>query len=1628
MKAKTYIKTYCVLIVILFFTILRGTNAMASVADDAIKWAKNIADDQSHGYSQVNRWGNPDYDCSSFVISAYRAAGLKLKDAVNTANMKKTFMAENFEWHSANELNLNNESEWYKKLQKGDILLNVKDSSSDAAGHTEMYYGNQKLIGAHNAGPSRGSSKGGDQGTEISVDGYNRHPWDGVLRYVGAALLSVKDAKRTVPNGMYRIKMRGTAYSLAVKGSSTSNGAKIQLYTDSETSASEWFYFNYEGSGYYSIKGRASGLALTADGTSQGSSLSIESYSGSSSQLWIVYIAEGINNFYLIPKSAVNSDGTVKGVVDVKDGKAQDNQVIQIWTPNRTEAQMFHLTPGKTLANGIYYIKSKLASSAYSLSVKGNSTSVGSNVHLWAHNDINKFEKWKITHVMSGRYIITNEGSGLALEVKGGNAASGTNVQQATPDSTKEEQLWQIALDNDGNYSFRPYISPGCVLTVEGNVAEDGANINISSSENRVGQRFSVVKYVAPTSITLDKDNSNIWEGQSLTLKAALKPSNATEPGIKWTSSNTNVATVDQTGKVTGVKAGTTIVTAASNDAESVKATCSITVAATVKPVMPTGRTIDDGIYQIRKQGTGYSISVKNNSKEAGALLSISADGNDNESTLFNVKYIESGYYTLTNVASGFLVDVLNAKSDAGTAIQQWKSNGSNAQKWYIVENTNGSYYLIPKHATNRALDLVGNKDDEGNGLQLFYIHTGTGQKYEFVPVGKSVTGVSLDRTQLTLNEGDKFKLNETIEPAGAANTAVIWSSTDPDKADVASDGTVTAVAEGSSRIIVTTNDGSKTAECSVTVVKAVKPVTGLVLDPEKMSMSVGERSELVAGVIPADATNRQINWLSSDNSVARVDENGFVTAVSAGEAVITAEAADKSIDVYKKDCIITVSRQAEGIALSEHEVILKKGEKGTLQATIMPAGSIETGVLWSVSGDAVSIDQEGNYIAQKGGTAVITAAIEGTELSDKCTISVIQLTEEVLIDEKEIMLEEGEEGQVSAKVLPEDVSNGSIIWRSMDESVATVDDTGKIKGIRKGVTVIVAEAEDTGIEAECSVLVIRPVTGLILDRNVLNLEIETAEKLTATPQPEGAANQEIRWESDNEDVAVVDNEGYVYAISGGAATVTAATPDGKYKATCTVNVKVPVFSVDLNKKEIELEVGESYALKADVEPWSASNQNITWGSTESAVATVNEEGKVTAVSPGTAQITVTTEEGGKTASCMVTVRKRIISGCRIEIDNAALVYNGQPKFPNINVTDDNLQLTRNVDYEVSYEENINAGTGNAVITGIGNYEGVARKGFAIKKAANSIVALDIVCESSAENETTQKITAKSTGGVISYSSENAYLHISEDGTITIPANYEGETTVTITAEDNNYEKAQTTIKVKISRQEISDETIVDAVIAKINEIGEVVYSDACKARIDAARTAYNGLADTQKVLVSNYGTLTAAETRYAEIKMAAEQSSTPEENPQSSSEVQIDPAPASQLAPVPQPPVPAQSASGSEAKPSTETTAHVVQELITISKTPASVKAKAKKNKVTVSWRKIKKKNKALLAQIKGIQVQYSTDPKFEQNPVTKKIGKTKTKVTLNLKSKTAYYVRVRYMGNDGVSNWSRVKKVKAK
>lgn len=160
-----------------------------SAATKAVSWAKKIAADPSHGYSQATRWG-PDYDCSSLVIQAWENAGVpvKAKGATYTGNMLSVFRSCGFK-DVTSKVNLSTGS----GLKVGDVLL---WHSSGNQGHTAMYAGDGEIV--HARGQSYGSSATGDQGSEIAVTDYYRGKWQYVLRYSGSGTTETQEAAPAV--------------------------------------------------------------------------------------------------------------------------------------------------------------------------------------------------------------------------------------------------------------------------------------------------------------------------------------------------------------------------------------------------------------------------------------------------------------------------------------------------------------------------------------------------------------------------------------------------------------------------------------------------------------------------------------------------------------------------------------------------------------------------------------------------------------------------------------------------------------------------------------------------------------------------------------------------------------------------------------------------------------------------------------------------------------------------------------------------------------------------------------------------------------------------------------------------------------------------------------------------------------------------------------------------------------------------------------------------------------------------------------------------------------------------------------------------------------------------------------
>ena len=310
----------------------------------------------------------------------------------------------------------------------------------------------------------------------------------------------------------------------------------------------------------------------------------------------------------------------------------------------------------------------------------------------------------------------------------------------------------------------------------------------------------------------------------------------------------------------------------------------------------------------------GYGVNVQSSNSSTAALTvdggSLTASGNP------GILYDSSGSGTVPNtttltIRKSAIVDAREGGIGAGYIVNLSGVSPTDDSVGIVFDGDDGTVYgsvTLQENLTigeGESLTLDDGASLDTNGYTLT-VNGGTLTGDVIGTVNYKVTGVSLDKTSLNLNPGKEGTLIATITPDNATNQNVTWESSDTKVATV-DNGLVTAVAEGTATITVTTTDGNFEDTCTVTVTQpAETPVASVTLDKTSLTLDVGGSDTLTATVKPDDATNKAVKWSSSNENVATVDQNGNVKAVGAGTATITAAASDGSGKTAT--CTVTVN------------------------------------------------------------------------------------------------------------------------------------------------------------------------------------------------------------------------------------------------------------------------------------------------------------------------------------------------------------------------------------------------------------------------------------------------------------------------------------------------------------------------------------------------------------------------------------------------------------------------------------------------------------------------------------------------------------------------------------------------
>ena len=513
-------------------------------------------------------------------------------------------------------------------------------------------------------------------------------------------------------------------------------------------------------------------------------------------------------------------------------------------------------------------------------------------------------------------------------------------------------------------------------------------------------------------------------------------------------------------------------------------------------------------------------------------------------------------------------------------------------------------------------------------------------------------TSITLSKKSATVYVTQSGTLRATVLPADAYDKSVTWSSSNSKVATVDKNGKVTAVGSGTAIITCRANVGGVTAICTVNVLKKTE-VIAIALNTAGGNMYKGKTYQLKAAIYPENATFRNVTWSSSNPKIVSVDQTGFIRGLAAGTAVITCRSKDNPM--VTATCTVRVVVATTGVKLSHTSGSVYAGYTGQLKATVYPADATDKRVTWTSSNPAVlTVDSNGKVKGIKAGAAVITCKTRNGGYTAKCTVTVkpVIKTTSVTLNTKGGSMYAGTYYQLVAKVMPENASIKKVTWSTSDASVVKVSSTGKILGVKPGTAVITCKTVDSGRTATCTVKVVavKP-TKVVLNTSGGSMNYGKTYQLKATVYPSNATDKRVTWTSSNPKAVSVSSTGLIKALApNSSAVITCKTVSGGVVATCTVKVNpLRVTGIRLNKTAYGMVAGTTVTLVPTISPANATNKTVTWGSSDTSVATVSQKGVVTARGKGTATIYCRTKDGNFTAYCKITVTTTSVLGVMLD-------------------------------------------------------------------------------------------------------------------------------------------------------------------------------------------------------------------------------------------------------------------------------------------------------------------------------------------------------------------------------------------
>ncbi len=336
------------------------------------------------------------------------------------------------------------------------------------------------------------------------------------------------------------------------------------------------------------------------------------------------------------------------------------------------------------------------------------------------------------------------------------------------------------------------------------------------------------------------------------------------------------------------------------------------------------------------------------------------------------------------------------------------------------------------------------------------------------------------------------------------------------------------------------------------------KEIESIAFDDNKVSIKKGDSLKLIVSINPVELSSSKITWKSSDDSIVTVDEFGIIKGIKNGKAIITVTTPNGKTATCTVE-VVNDSVNVKKINLSVPKNTITVGSVTQVKTKVEPSNATNRELVWTSSDKSIAtVDSNGIVKGIKNGVVTITAKTKDGKVvaSIKLTVKVPEpVIENLKFSQDNVSIKKDDTLGLTVVVTPSELSSSKLTWKSSDESIVTVDEFGKIKGISVG-TATITVTSSNGKTATCKVNVTEEsieVQEIVLTPLEKTIGNGRTTQVIADILPENATNRELVWTSSDPSVATVDSNGVVKGIKDGIVTITAKTKDGKVVATTKI-------------------------------------------------------------------------------------------------------------------------------------------------------------------------------------------------------------------------------------------------------------------------------------------------------------------------------------------------------------------------------------------------------------------------------------------------------------------------------------------